>query len=565
MYNKRGHVNLETSASFHNRLDTNLAFFSTDLGTADLVFNITRNKSPLLVSEENAATLLVLMKNDEYIVQEVEYIDPMNGQLKSTIDDRVLARPGKWRGQIYIEVHDVNNPSKEDIVTQAEFTFDIKDSVINTIPAIDKLNEIRTFIEFREAIMEQISVINDGLANGSDYVSQMEATKASGMKALNDRSAQVINEIKALVDNHKQELNDLKDNNITELDNKANQIKEDIEELNNYDTSNWQKYRLTNDDGTRHYISKTDMQGVNVNDFEAGYYELIATDDSESNGLPKGFGSFIMQLDVTTSNNGRKQFLLNVSSQNRRFVKSIHDDNNESEWKELTNDNTRQWLGTLGEETSGYNSVLDLPPGLYECSIPSDAFKVDAPLDPNGADYIAEIDVYEGRDKRKQFRLIANARNDEYRATIHMSKTQFPDGQFKGWKKVQNEEEFDALFNDTGWKDWDTLNGATKRNTTDSNQIQCQYRVRMVNGVKIAHLRVNVNNLTTQQAFGSIPAELVPVEQHFVPRMPVSLHPGAMLVSTEGNLIFYSNTQDSSWLPSHYIVGEFSWIIDDVQ
>ena len=564
MYNKRGHVNLETSASFHNRLDTNLAFFSTDLGTADLVFNITRNKSPLLVSEENASTLLILMKGDEYIVQEVEYVDPMNGQLKVTVDDKVLARPGKWRGQIYIEVHDVNNPSKEDIVTQAEFTFDIKDSVINTIPAIDKLNEIRTFIDFREEIMETISEINTALENGEDYVSQMEATKASGMKALNDRSTQVVNEIKALVDNHKQELNDLKDNNITELDNKANQIKEDIEELNNYDTSNWQKYRLTNDDGTRHYISKTDMEGINVNDFDTGLYEIVATDDSESNGLPKGFGAFIMQLDVTTSNNGRKQFLLNISSQNRRFVKSIHN-NNESEWKELTNDNTRQWLGTLGEETSGYNSVLELPPGLYECSIPSDAFKVDAPLDPNGSGYIAEIDVYEGRDKRKQFRLIANARNDEYRATIHTSNTQFPNGQFTGWKKVQNEEEFDALFNDTGWKDWDTLNGATKRNTTDTNQVQCQYRVRMVNGVKIAHLRVNVNNLTTQQAFGSIPAELVPVEQQFVPRMPVSLHPGAMLVSTEGNLIFYSNTQDSSWLPGHYIVGEFSWIIDDVQ
>ena len=564
MYNKRGHVNLETSASFHNRLDTNLAFFSTDLGTADLVFNITRNKSPLLVSEENATTLLVLMKNDEYIVQEVEYIDPMNGQLKSTIDDRVLARPGKWRGQIYIEVHDSGNPAKEDIVTQAEFTFDIKDSVINTIPAIDKLNEIRTFIDFREEIMETISEINTALENGEDYVSQMEATKASGMKALNDRSTQVINEIKALVDNHKQELNDLKDNNITELDNKANQIKEDIEELNNYDTSNWQKYKMTDNSGNRQYISKNSMEGINVNDFDTGLYEIVATDDSESNGLPKGLGAFIMQLDVTTSNNGRKQFLLNISSQNRRFVKSIHN-NNESEWKELTNDNTRQWLGTLGEETSGYNSVLELPPGLYECSIPSDAFKVDAPLDPNGSDYIAEIDVYEGRDKRKQFRLIANARNDEYRATIHTSETQFPDGQFMGWKKVQNEEEFDALFNDTGWKDWDTLNGATKRNTTDPKQMQCQYRVRMVNGVKIAHLRVNVNNLTTQQAFGSIPAELVPVEQQFVPRMPVSLHPGAMLVSTEGNLIFYSNTQDSSWLPGHYIVGEFSWIIDDVQ
>ena len=556
MYNKRGHVNLETSASFHNRLDTNLAFFSTDLGTADLVFNITRNKSPLLVSEENASTLLILMKGDEYIVQEVEYVDPMNGQLKVTVDDKVLARPGKWRGQIYIEVHDVNNPSKEDIVTQAEFTFDIKDSVINTIPAIDKLNEIRTFIDFREEIMETISEINTALENGEDYVSQMEATKASGMKALNDRSAQVINEIKALVDNHKQELNDLKDNNITELDNKANQIKEDIEELNNYDTSNWQKYKLTESNGFR--IRKSD---IDPKELDAGFYQMwrmknapVGNDDNTQ----------YWNVDITNGETQTKQIVATISASGEMYKKQIHKDEDKG-WERINAGNKRTWLGTLGEETSGYNSVLDLPPGLYECSIPSDAFKVDAPLDPNGSGYIAEIDVYEGGNKRKQFRLIANARNDEYRATIHTSKTQFPDGQFMGWKKVQNEEEFDALFNDTGWKDWDTLNGATKRNTTDPKQIQCQYRVRMVNGVKIAHLRVNVNNLTTQQAFGSIPAELVPVEQQFVPRMPVSLHPGAMLVSTEGNLIFYSNTQDSSWLPGHYIVGEFSWIIDDVQ
>ena len=557
MYNKRGHVNLETSASFHNRLDTNLAFFSTDLGTADLVFNITRNKSPLLVSEENASTLLILMKGDEYIVQEVEYVDPMNGQLKVTVDDKVLARPGKWRGQIYIEVHDVNNPSKEDIVTQAEFTFDIKDSVINTIPAIDKLNEIRTFIDFREEIMETISEINTALENGEDYVSQMEATKASGMKALNDRSTQVINEIKALVDNHKQELNDLKDNNITELDNKANQIKEDIEQLNQYDTSNWQKYKLTNDNGNANVINDLDMENIEEKITKAGSYWVT----SLKNG-PVNINGILLAIHGASDN--YKKFIYTPHNSNKIFLKS-RNGGDWTDWKELSNDNTRQWLGTLGEETSGYNSVLELPPGLYECSIPSDAFKVDAPLDPNGSGYIAEIDVYEGRDKRKQFRLIANARNDEYRATIHTSKTQFPDGQFMGWKKVQNEEEFDALFNDTGWKDWDTLNGATKRNTTDPKQIQCQYRVRMVNGVKIAHLRVNVNNLTTQQAFGSIPAELVPVEQQFVPRMPVSLHPGAMLVSTEGNLIFYSNTQDSSWLPGHYIVGEFSWIIDDVQ
>lgn len=558
MYNKTGHVNLETSANLHNRLDTNLAFFSTDLGTADLVFNITRNNLPLMVSEENASTLLILMKGDEYIVQEVEYVDPMNGQLKVTVDDKVLARPGKWRGQIYIEVHDVNNPSKEDIVTQAEFTFDIKDSVINTIPAIDKLNEIRTFIEFREAIMEQISVINDGLANGSDYVSQMEATKASGMKALNDRTTQVIEEITTLVGTSTQEITDLKDGAINELDTKANKIKTDVEALNNFDTTNWQKYQLTNSNGTSQIIALGgDLE--KLRSLPPGFYYTTSTPigltyNTDWASSTAGYTEVFERDGVT------KQIIFKPYNSNQQFIMRYY--NEWTGWERINPDMRRKWLGTLGTEGSPA-SVLDLEPGIYECSIPADAFTVDAPQDPNGSGYIAEIDVTEGAaGKRKQFRLIASSRNNEYRGTVHTSNASNPNGQFMGWQKVQNEDEYNQLNNDTGWIDWETKGNATKRNTTDDTQIKCQYRIRKVNGTRIAHLRVNVNNLTTQVAFGSIPAEYVPVEQHFVPRMPVSLHPGTMLVSKEGNLIFYQNTNDTSWLPGHYIIGEFTWVID---
>ena len=555
MYNKTGHVNLETSANLHNRLDTNLAFFSTDLGTADLVFNVTRNNLPLMVSEENASTLLILMKGDEYIVQEVEYVDPMNGQLKVTVDDKVLARPGKWRGQIYIEVHDVNNPSKEDIVTQAEFTFDIKDSVINTIPAIDKLNEIRTFIEFREAIMEQISVINDGLANGSDYVSQMEATKASGMKALNDRTTQVIEEITTLVGTSTQEITDLKDNTISELDDKATQIKNDVEELNQYDTSNWQKHKITQDDGMVKLLSRPDLNNVGTLFTKTENFYV-----TNSTGGPEGeSGNAYVDVKFRTSNLGTVTY--QAYNSNKIYVRRKESSTYWSDWELLNPEvNKRKSLGTIGVENSEYNDLLTLQPGYYECVIPSDAFYVNAPQEPNGKSYYAEVDVYEGNSGRKQFRLIMSHLNNEYRATVHTDGIE--SNAFKGWKKVQNEEEYNALFDDTGWIDWETKGNATKRNTTDDTQIKCQYRIRKVNGTRIAHLRVNVNNLTTQVAFGSIPAEYVPVEQHFVPRMPVSLHPGAMLVSKEGNLIFYQNTNDTSWLPGHYIIGEFTWVID---
>src|SRR5699024_10039569 len=192
-----------------------------------------------------------------------------------------------------------------------------------------------------------------------------------------------------------------------------------------------------------------------------------------------------------------------------------------------TKDDTRQWLGTLGSESSDYNSVLDLPPGYYECTIPSDAFSVDAPQDPNGASYIAAVDVYNGAaGNRKVLRLIMNSRNDEYRATVHTSTPDSPNGQFMGWKRVQDAEEYEALNSDTGWIDWNTMNGATKRETDDVNAVHCQRRVRMVNGIQIAHLRINVNNITESGiVVGQIPASMVPKRQSFYARTPVTMNP----------------------------------------
>ena len=549
MYNKEGRVHLETSAHYKNKLDTNISYYSTDVGTADLVFNITRNGYPLLVSEENADVFLILKNGENYIVDTVSPTDPMNGILRYTIPSEFLGITGKVTGQLYVAVHGI-----EDIVTEVEFTFDIKDSVINTIPATDKINEIRTFQDFRESIMTTINEINEALENGTDYVSQMEATKASGMKALNDRTTQVIEEITTLVGTSTQEITDLKDGAINELDTKANQIKADVEQLNQYDTSNWQKYKLTNDDGTSQIIALGgDLE--KLRSLPPGFYYTTSTPiglsyNTDWASSTAGYTEIYERDSVT------KHIIYRPYNSNQQFIMRYY--NEWTGWELINSDMRRKWLGTIGSEGSPA-SVLDIEPGLYECSIPADAFTVDAPLDPNGSGYIAQIDVYQGAaGGRKQFRLIASSRNNEYRATIHTNED------FRGWQKIQNEDEYNALNSDTGWIDWDTKNGATKRNTTNDKQMKCQYRVRTVNGVRIAHLRVNVNNIITSTAFGSIPSYMVPVEQHFVPRMPVSLHPGAMLISNEGNITFYQNTQDSSWLPGHYIIGEFTWVIDDI-
>ena len=137
----------------------------------------------------------------------------MNGKVKYTIPKEFLTHTGSVKGQVWISVH-----GKEDMITEVEFSFTVKDSMFTTLPAVDKVNYIRTFEDLRERIEDRVQYIEESLANGDDYVTQMDDTFQSGMKSLNDRSTQVINEIKTLADNHIQELNDLKDNNITELD-----------------------------------------------------------------------------------------------------------------------------------------------------------------------------------------------------------------------------------------------------------------------------------------------------------------------------------------------------------
>ncbi|WP_239760789.1 BppU family phage baseplate upper protein [Mammaliicoccus sp. J-M39] len=547
MYNKEGRIKLETTAHIQNRLDTNIQFYNTDIGTADLVFNITRNGSPLLVSSENADVFLILKNGKNYIVDDVEPTDPMNGRLKYTIPNEFLGLTGKVNGQLYIAVH-----GKEDIVTEVEFSFKIADSLINTIPAVDKINEIRTFQEFRENIMTTINEINESLANGKDYVSQMEGTKASGMKALNDRNREVTSQLENNAIAYGQALADAKDGAVSEIDDKGNSIKQEIEEMNIFASDNWQKYRVTDENGTIDILKNFDFN-IDADLIGSKSFYVTNSVNGPSNLTPNGF---VTLLDRTKEN---KKIIFQPYNSSRIFIRTKN--STWSDWQEIATErgfNRRIALGALDDEASEYDNILDLPAGLYECVIPQDAFLYNAPLDPNGSRYIAEIDVTESMEGRKQIYIISNYNNVEYRATIHT------DGDFRGWKKVQNEEEFNALFNDTGWIEWNTTNGATKRNSDDPFEIGNEYRIRTVNGVKIAHLRIHVNNVTTQTVIGRVPQDITNKYQEFLVRTPVTKNPATVRVDIDGSIKLFLNSNDlDNWKTSDYIRVETSWIIDE--
>ena len=553
MLNKQTNMTLETNSKVVQKNDTNITFYDTDIGTATFMFTVTRHNKPIRLSEEHTkSTVMIEFADGSYLVDEAKVVDPIKkpGLLEYTIPTEFLAHNGKATGQVLIAAN-----GKETIVTEVKFNFYIEEHLLSKKPAVDKIVEFKNFAQLRQRIDNIVAEINEKVDKGKDYVTELESLYEAAMKNVKDFSERAITDLEEKSSEINNNIEEQTSNHMQGMQDRFIKISKDIEELNNYDTSNWQKHKLTQDDGTLRTIANFDFN--NIDDYLSKSEMIYVTTPVNGPSPVSGFVDFKIRggYGVLTYQPW--------NSENIYMTRKIGNDG-WSKWKKITNDNTRQWLGTLGSEESGYNSVLDLPPGLYECEIPPDAFEVDAPLDPNGASYIASIDVYEGNDKRKQIKLVGNYRNDVYHATVHTKNEDNPNSNFRGWHRVMNAEEFEAKNTDTGWIEWNTMNGATKRETDNEQALGCHYRVKTIDGTKFGFIRVNVNNIESQMVIGSIPKEYLPKAQNFYIRTPVSKSAAVLLLDTDGGIKVYLNLNDKDdWIPSHYIVGEFSWIIDD--
>lgn len=115
-----------------------------------------------------------------------------------------------------------------------------------------------------------------------------------------------------------------------------------------------------------------------------------------------------------------------TEEQKAEITPKLPDFSNWQQYQFTNTDGTRKWLGTLAQP------IETLEPGLYECSIPSDYKSVNAPADPNGAGYIAEINVTKGQSGRKHIILIHNYQNNIWSKTVHT------DNNDRGWVSLNS-------------------------------------------------------------------------------------------------------------------------------
>ena len=205
--------------------DTGVGFYNLDINTAVLTFQISKSGSPLLISEENAHSYAYFKSDNGSVsgVLDVEYKDPLNGIVTITLPtDFLQASSGsKVTGQMYITVNKwTSTPNdKSDTAVLSEFTFTVKDALINSVSGETKIEYIRMFDALKQQIQKRVYDIEEAIANGEDYVTEMKTTLESGKKELNDTVDRSKTSVQTTAEQAINDVNTTRDNTINKITN----------------------------------------------------------------------------------------------------------------------------------------------------------------------------------------------------------------------------------------------------------------------------------------------------------------------------------------------------------
>ncbi|WP_436879310.1 BppU family phage baseplate upper protein [Staphylococcus arlettae] len=258
---KIANVNLETSANYQSLSNLNVQFWNQDKNTAVLQFKITRNDFPLSLSKENVEVFIKLESGVNYIVDSTEVtdggfeiIDELNGIVSYTIPTEFMTVAQSVTGQVYVATKD-----REEVVVQRKFSFEVAEDLLSTIPASEKLKEIKLFAQLRDEVSDTMAKLNEDFANMQDYVSMVNQAATDGVNQLNTLSddklleynnnhTEKLNEITTTGDNYTSQLVEDKnyvDTKISEFEQKI--VASDV--VTQGESENWQKYKIADDSG----------------------------------------------------------------------------------------------------------------------------------------------------------------------------------------------------------------------------------------------------------------------------------------------------------------------------
>ena len=420
--------------------DLGIGFYNLDENTATLQFRIYNNNGPLLISDENVDVHGYFESSNGSVstVLKLKVVDGMNGIAQITLDKDFLqaSTSTKVTGQIYVAVNNVtDNPNNNQTAVLGEFTFQVADALINTISSFTKVEYIRMFDQLREEIKQRtkgmeddigniktlVNEVKDAVADGkaditkvkNDSISELEDISNTTNASVRQQASQAISDIQSIVDEYTTKLNDETNDKINEVNEASDKVLESIKQ-NNLVTSeqidNWQKYKLTNEDGTYPFINfKKDLESYRALP-PGNYYTANVPIFNMGETSAAGFTIVETRNDNTVKRitfrpyNSPQSFLM-------RFYNEWHDwervDNAQSDtgWLPLTlknsykkstiqdfapsyrvidNGSYKQVYVRLGVEnlTNGKNVVATIPPEFVPNKIYSSGVSTNAKIPP---------------------------------------------------------------------------------------------------------------------------------------------------------------------------------------
>lgn len=289
-----------------------IGFYNLDKNTAKFQFVVQKDNKPLLISDKNvkgyaffkAANGTEEKRPSTSGVLDVEFIDPMKGLigvtvpqwfLKNVVDSEVL-------GEIYLSLNDVNNVGKDDTVVLGTFKFTVRDSLINQIESDIKVSYIRMFDDLRAELEKKVQQLKQDIDDTQTLIETIRQTAEEYLIKINKAQADALIAITDALLSSNQSIDLEREEALRQIDAKRDAIKTDYdlasdtfkktydsnmdafnsnvnqanatidEKVNSFNETlkndgfttpsdveqkfteaDWQKYKLTNDDGTNFY------------------------------------------------------------------------------------------------------------------------------------------------------------------------------------------------------------------------------------------------------------------------------------------------------------------------
>lgn len=305
---------LEESAYLRPISGKGIGFYNLDKNTAQFQFRVTKDNYPLLLSNQNVKGYAFFKENVTKKgvkpsisgVLDIDFIDPMKGIIGVTVPPWFLKNVANSNvlGEVYLSLNDVKNEGNDDTVVLGTFSFDVRDSLVNQISSDIKVSYIRMFDDLRTELELKVQQLKEDIGDvtsliesikqiANDTLSKINKAQADAISAITDALLSSTNSIDLERDEALRQIDAKRDavktdydlasdtfkktydSNVDAFNSNVNQANATIDEKINafngtlendgfttpayveqkFTDANWQKHKLTNDDGTNFYDS----------------------------------------------------------------------------------------------------------------------------------------------------------------------------------------------------------------------------------------------------------------------------------------------------------------------